>query len=218
MALIHQATIRPTKLELLDAWAPTQPWFEGAPGAGLTLIASFRFDDPDGEVGVETLLVRAGDGPVLQVPLTYRGAPLEGADAWLIATLEHSVLGPRWVYDALGDPVYRTALTTTAFTGGREADQWVESNGAAVQRESTATVIGSGSDVEGPAGKPHIDLVRAPDTDAPDLPPVSDGSRTEILTGTWTDHGTRSAPRALPRVLARVRVPNTKVHDARIPA
>lgn len=200
MALIHKATIRPTKLELLDAWAPTQPWFEGAPGAGLTLVASFRCDDPDGEVGIETLFVRASDGPLLQVPLTYRGAPLEGGDAWLITTMEHSVLGRRWVYDAEGDPVYRAALATTVFTGGREADQYVEADGATVMRESTATVVGSGSDATVPAGEVSIDVVRVPDTDTPDLPPAADGARTGVLTGTWTDHGARSAPRVLARV------------------
>jgi hypothetical protein len=43
-------------------------------------VSAYRFDDPAGEVGIETLLVRRGAGPVLQVPLTYRGAPLAGAE------------------------------------------------------------------------------------------------------------------------------------------
>ena len=206
MALIHRATIRPTKLELLETWAPAQPWFAGETGAHLTLVASFRFDDPAGEVGIETLLVRAGDGPVLQIPLTYRGAPLEGGDAWLITTMEHSVLGPRWVYDAVGDPVYRATLATTVLTGGREADLFVESDGATVPRESTATVVGSGSGASAPVREVHIDLVRVldsgtPDSGAPDLP-VTGGSRTEVLTGTWTDQDQRSAPRVLARVRA----------------
>ena len=198
MALIHRATIRPTKLELLDAWAPSQPWFEGRPGTGTTLVASFRFDDPADEVGIETLLVRAG-GPLLQVPLTYRPAPLEGGEAWLITTMEHSVLGRRWVYDAFGDPVYRAVLAATAFTGGREADQYVVSDGQTVLRESTATVIGSGSDAEAPTDPAHIDLVRLPDTDDPGLPPVHASARSEVLTGTWTENGTYSAPRVLAR-------------------
>lgn len=212
MAILHSATIRPSKLELLDVWAPAQPWFEGETGAPLRLVASFRFDDPAGEVGVETLLVRAGDGPVLQIPLTYRGTPLEGGDAWLISTMEHSVLGPRWVYDAVGDPVYRATLTATVLTGGREADLYVESDGVTVPRESTATVVGSGSGASAPGREAHIDLVRVLDTDTPgagtpgtgtpDLDPVTSGSRTEVLTGTWSDQDRRSAP----RVLARVRV------------
>ncbi|MBI9115581.1 CG0192-related protein [Sanguibacter suaedae] len=203
MALIHQATLSPTKIELLDAWVPTQPWFVGTPGTGVTLVASYRFDDPEGEVGIETMLVRAG-GPVLQVPLTYRGAPLEGGDAALITTMEHSVLGRRWVYDAEHDPVYRAVLARTVLTGGREADQYVEADGATIPRESTATVVGSGTragaDVSD--GNARIDLVRTPGTDAPDLEPLPDGSPVEVLTGTWSEDGELSAP----RVLARVRV------------
>ena len=42
---------------------------------------------------------------VLHVPMTYRGEPLDGADSQLIGTMDHSVLGPRWIYEAIGDPV-----------------------------------------------------------------------------------------------------------------
>ena len=28
-AEVHQSTLTPTKLELLAAWLPTQPWFDG---------------------------------------------------------------------------------------------------------------------------------------------------------------------------------------------
>lgn len=109
MAIIHRATITPTKLELLEEWLGGD-----LPGAsGLQQIGSYRFDDPDGEVGIEALLVTRG-GPVRQVVLTYRAAPLEGADHHLITTMEHSALGQRWVYDAQGDPValaaYQRAL------------------------------------------------------------------------------------------------------------
>ena len=37
--------------------------------------------------------------------MTYRGAPLGGAKAHLIGTMDHSVLGTRWIYEATGDPV-----------------------------------------------------------------------------------------------------------------
>jgi hypothetical protein len=48
----------------------------------------------------------AGDAAVTyQVPLTYRGAALPGAEASLIGTTEHGVLGRRWVYDGTVDPV-----------------------------------------------------------------------------------------------------------------
>ncbi|MBT2533057.1 hypothetical protein J7E83_13185 [Arthrobacter sp. ISL-48] len=96
MALIHTATLNPSKIELLRMWLPNQPWFgEGEP-TDLRRLGSFRFDDPDGEVGIETLLITS-KGAVFQVPLTYRDTPLQEAEASLIGTSEHSVLGRRWV-------------------------------------------------------------------------------------------------------------------------
>ena len=152
MALIHRAQLRPSKLELVELWLRTRPWFAGDSSATLTSVAAYRFDDPAGEVGIETLLVRAGDGPVLQVPLTYRDAPIEGGEAWLIGTMEHSVLGRRWTYDASGDPVYIAALAAAIFCGGTQADEYVDVDGELVFRESTATVAGSGSaDAPAPA-------------------------------------------------------------------
>ena len=101
MALFHLATITPTKTELIAEWAPTQPW--GPPGdVPIDVIGSYRFDDPDGRVGMETHLVNAG-GTLLQVPLTYRDEPLDGAADALITEMQHSVLGTRWVYDGLRD-------------------------------------------------------------------------------------------------------------------
>lgn len=144
MALLHHSTLTPTKIELVEGWAPSQPWFRGEAGAGLANVAAYRFDDPEGSVGVETILVRAGDGPVMQVPLTYRDAPLAGADASLIGTLEHSVLGTRWVYDAVGDPVYLTTVATAIATGGTEAEMYFEVDGKKELREPTARVAGSG--------------------------------------------------------------------------
>lgn len=109
MAIIHRATISPTKLELLEEWL-------GSDLAGdeeLRQVGSYRFDDPEGEVGIEALLVTRG-GAVRQAVLTYRAAPLDGAEGHLVTTMEHSVLGRRWIYDGAGDPValaaYRRAL------------------------------------------------------------------------------------------------------------
>ena len=106
MAVLHHATITPTKAELIAGWMPFRPW--GPPSADpISIVGSFRFDDPEGRVGLETHLVTAGDA-LFQVPLTYRDGPLAGAEDALIATTEHSVLGTRWVYDGLGDPVRMT--------------------------------------------------------------------------------------------------------------
>ncbi|MEZ5330463.1 MAG: hypothetical protein R2991_00080 [Thermoanaerobaculia bacterium] len=118
MGIFHRAVIVPTKEEVLAQWVPTQPW--GAPAGLLDVIGSYRLDDPDGRVGMEVFLVAAGDA-VLQVPLTYRDEPLEGADAALLTGMQHSVLGHRWVYDGLCDPLFLTVLAAVAMTGQGEA-------------------------------------------------------------------------------------------------
>jgi hypothetical protein len=145
MAILHRAELTPSKIELVQSWAPHQPFFPVDVATELSVAASFRFDDPEGEVGIETLLVRVSDGELLHIPLTYRGAPLAGAGPWLIGTMEHSVLGSRWVYDATGDPVYLAELGTAAATGGTEVQQFVTVEGVLVPRESTAHARGSGS-------------------------------------------------------------------------
>jgi hypothetical protein len=198
MALLHQADLRPSKLELLAAWLPTREWDRGPAGAGLTRVAAYRFDDPAGEVGIETMLVRAGDGPVIQVPLTYRGAPLDGADRWLIGTMEHSVLGPRWVYDGCGDPVYAAALAATIHGNASQAEEFIEIDGELIRREPLMSVSGSG---DGTADAPAIEAVTRVDdgdptlivTEAAELTvirildvPSSPAAATELtLTGTW---------------------------------
>jgi hypothetical protein len=131
-------------MELLSAWAPLQPWC-GAPAVPtLQPVGAYRFDDPEGEVGIETHLLRNADGQVLQVPLTYRGEPMAGAEASLVGTTQHSVLGERWVYDACGDPVYAQALATAMLTGGTQADLEVVTDKGYERRQATTTVIGSG--------------------------------------------------------------------------
>ncbi|WP_091470040.1 CG0192-related protein [Paenarthrobacter nitroguajacolicus] len=139
MAIIHKATLSPSKLELIADYLPKQPWFiqDGSP----ELIGAYRFDDPAGEVGLETHVVTAGER-VYQVPLSYRGYALAGAEEWLIGTMDHSVLGKRWVYDACADPIYVKALATAILTGQKEAELIVD--GELGPRPSTVTVKGSG--------------------------------------------------------------------------
>lgn len=143
MALIHKATLTPSKLELLTAWLPGRPWFTG--GAEIQQLGAYRFDDPAGEVGIETFLLQADDGSVLHVPVTYRGAPLTGGEEFLIGITEHSVLGTRWVYDGCGDPVWANALCTTVLTGGTQVEELVDVEGRLEPREATAKVSGSGT-------------------------------------------------------------------------
>ncbi|NKY43011.1 maltokinase N-terminal cap-like domain-containing protein [Nocardia cerradoensis] len=123
MAVVHHTTLEPGKLELLTAWLPTREWFTGTT-PHLHKAGGFRLDDPDGEVGIEHMLVvDTADArrPVYHVPMTYRGAPLPGADAALIGTSEHGVLGTRWIYDAAHDPVALAQMA--ALLSGRAVAQ-----------------------------------------------------------------------------------------------
>lgn len=109
MAIIHHTTLKPTKLELLTDWLPTRPWYRGGTDAPvLSKSGGFRLDDPEGEVGIEFMVATdtSTPGPTAYLaPLTYRGAPLDGAEHGLVGTMEHGVLGRRWVYDGCHDPV-----------------------------------------------------------------------------------------------------------------
>jgi Maltokinase N-terminal cap domain len=101
MAIVHNATLSPSKHELITTWLQGQPW---AGSGEVELVGNYRFDDPAGEVGVEAFVIRRGES-LLHVPLTYRGAPLGDTDEHLVGTMQHSVLGPRWAYDGCADPV-----------------------------------------------------------------------------------------------------------------
>ena len=144
----HTATLSPTKQELVEAWLPSRSWAEGRRVAAK--VAEYRFDDPDGEVGVETILWRTDDGTVLQTPLTYRSAPLDGAEAHLVGTTDHSVLGQRWVYDGCADPVWAATLVDTISTGGQQAQMYIEQDGRRVDVPPRMQVRGSGSDDSAP--------------------------------------------------------------------
>jgi hypothetical protein len=143
MGIVHQATLTPSKQELVESWLPSRGW-----AAGRTIaekVAEYRLDDPAGEVGVETILWRADDGAVLQTPLTYRAAPLEGAEEHLIGTCDHSVLAQRWVYDGCGDPVWATTLVAAIRTGGSQSPMFFEQDGERVDIPARMQVRGSGS-------------------------------------------------------------------------
>ncbi|MBD2758366.1 1,4-alpha-glucan branching protein GlgB [Yimella sp. cx-573] len=126
MAILHKASLSPSKKEMIEGWIGGQRWYTGKSGTpALTVLGSYRFDDPAGEVGVEVSFVldTSGASPTLyQVPLTYRGAPLEGAEHALLGTSEHSELGTRYFYDGCHDPVFAATLLSTILTGGRHAD------------------------------------------------------------------------------------------------
>jgi hypothetical protein len=142
MATLHRATITPTKAELITEWVPSQPWGPSAADP-LAMIGSYRFDDPDGRVGLETHLVSTGTN-LVQVPLTYRDEPLEGAEDALITRMEHSVLGTRWVYDGLRDPRFVVMLAAVAMTGQGEALGMVQVDGRWIIAPSNVRIHGGG--------------------------------------------------------------------------
>jgi hypothetical protein len=211
MALLHRAELHPTKLELLAAWLPQRPWYRGPATPRLHRVGSYRFDDPAGEVGIESLIVHAGDGSLVQAPLTYRAAPFDGGDRWLVGTAEHSVLGRRYIYDACGDPVFASALANIMATGAGQAEEFMDNEGRLERLEPTVRVSASG----GAPTPPTIDAVARVDDDDPTLivagsvelavVRVLDGARAAppdqplTLTGTWRDQSD-------PVVLAYARV------------
>ena len=107
---IHRgATLTPHFRDFLPEWVSRQPWYQGTGTPQLRPVGYYRFEDQNGEVGIETHLLSDG-ASLYQLPLTYRGAPAPGQEAALISTTEHSVLGTRWIYDATADPAWVAEL------------------------------------------------------------------------------------------------------------
>ncbi|MFG3010002.1 1,4-alpha-glucan branching protein [Streptomyces cinerochromogenes] len=189
MAVIHQTTLKPTKLELLTDWLPTRPWYRGGPDAPvLEKSGGFRLDDPEGEVGIEFMVATDTSAPertAYLAPLTYRGAPLEGAEHALVGTMEHGVLGRRWVYDGCHDPVLVAELL--ALIEGR-AQAMAQSISDTPDHEVTRSYGGSPLDLAGFTPEPaddrdgtrlavprgavlHVHRVLTPVAENPPLPP-----------------------------------------------
>ncbi|MBU3869855.1 1,4-alpha-glucan branching protein [Streptomyces sp. 4503] len=147
-----------TKLEILTPWLPGQPWYAAARRAPeLSRAGGFRLDDPEGEVGIEFMVVRddAGDRPAwCHVPMTYRAAPLAGAEQALIGTTEHGALGQRWIYDGAHDPVLVGQLLALLQS---RAEPQAQSVSDTPDPSVTAEVTGAGLDVlAGGAGFPAV--------------------------------------------------------------
>ncbi len=144
MAIVYpQATLTPSKRELMQAWLPSRSWYDGH--ADRKPVGSFRFDDPAGEVGCEGFLLGAEGVPTLFLPLTYRGAELDGAEKHLVGTTEHSELGPRWVYDGCADPVFIGELVRAVLTGGTGVDHEYDIGNGPESLPTNAQVQGSGN-------------------------------------------------------------------------
>ena len=82
----------------------------------------------------------ASAGTVYHVPVTWRAHEL--AEGSLIGTLEHSLLGTRYCYDAPTDPVYVAELVRVIREGDEDAD--IVPAGSEQPNEPTIDVVGSG--------------------------------------------------------------------------
>jgi hypothetical protein len=150
MGIVHRATLSPSKQEIVERWLPSRSWAVGR--TIVEKVAEYRYDDPAGEVGVETILWRLDDGAVVQTPLTYRAEPLAGAEEHLITTTDHSVLGERWVYDGCGDPVWASTLVAAILTGAPQSQMFLEGeDGQRIDVPPRMQVRGSGDADTAPA-------------------------------------------------------------------
>jgi hypothetical protein len=186
MAIIHKTTLTPGKLELLAGWLPDQPWYRRGREPELAKAGGFRLDDPAGEVGIEFMVVTDGSGDsavCYLAPLTYRASALAGADGALVGTTEHGVLGRRWVYDGLADPVLVGQLV--ALLQGRAQPQAQSVSGTADPTVSCVPVAGgaplaveSAVAANGPLGTElRVDAVREEGTVSEENTVGEDGAR-----------------------------------------
>jgi hypothetical protein len=183
VANVHPgATLVPHFRDFLPAWVARQPWYQDTGTPSLSPVGYYRFEDPAGEVGVETHLVTDGS-TLYQIPMTYRGSPMtnptpDAAEA-LIATAEHSVLGTRWFYDGTADPVWRSELLRLVRTNG-------------VSDPSGKRGVGP-AEARGHLLQPHecsadtvtIDLRRVLEAD----PPADELNAVGVVTGIWHPDG-----------------------------
>ena len=119
MAIFQVATNTPPKSELIREWLHRQPWGPTS-DEPVEPVGSFHLDDPEGEVGMQVFVVRAGT-TLFQVALTYRDRPLPDAENSFLGEMEHSVLGTRFVYDAIGDERFIMVLAGVAVSGYGQA-------------------------------------------------------------------------------------------------
>ncbi|MET3860659.1 hypothetical protein ABIE38_001581 [Dietzia sp. 2505] len=190
-AEIYDAVLSPGKLELLRSWIRHQSWFDGDP-AQLEQVTAYRFVDPDGEVGMEAFLVSDG-ARTFHVPVTYRGAELPGAQDALVGTLEHSVLGRRWVYDAPADPVYVAEVRRVVSHRDTAADHLAVEDGTVTPSPVNVRGGGDGATGDGDAdAAPQVIRVISEENDAEADCPLIGSPGT--LSGTWEDaDGSHSA-------------------------
>ena len=107
-AIIYDATLNPTKDELLSEHSPiVEP------------LGSYRAVDRDGEVGIEVLVGRDANDALRQFGVSYREAGAKLDDE--LTPMDHSVLGARSVAPLTTDPVAVRELIQTILVGGEGA-------------------------------------------------------------------------------------------------
>lgn len=172
MAVVYNATLAPSKPEFLESWLDRQSW--GGSGE-IEILGSYRFDDPEGRVGVESFLIRRAKA-VLHIPVTYRDAPLEAVAAELVDTVDHSVLGKRWIYDATTDPVGLACFTRALAGDQQQATMEIYENGEFLGVREPAVRVRRDAGDPAAAGEPRVARV---------LDRSLDGA--ERLIASWTD-------------------------------
>ena len=213
--IFRNASLTPSKPEAVARYIQRRWPDAGATAENITLLASYRFDDPAGEVGTEVHIVHDAGGRTLQVPLTYRGAPqpemegtgLDGEEGAELLTMEHSELGTRWVYDGLSDRVFVAGLLG-AISAGSGGAAYVDAETGEEFTSGRAEVRGTGTPSEVqlsdslPAPMPSETSVTLDLGDATltfnsvldtDFPATDSGSSTDsaagtpgLLLGTWS--------------------------------
>lgn len=162
--------------DLLHRWMPHQRWYPAkGRGVGLRRVGGLRLEDPSGEVGIEVHVVALDSGDrldVVQVPLTYRAAPLPGAEHALVGESDQSGLGHRWIYDAPHDPAFVDALLARLVLapGAARPPAGAPSRVLSGEQSNTSVVV----DAEGPdpvivklfrtlhgGGNPDVDVLAA---------------------------------------------------------
>lgn len=150
---------------------------------------------------------RAPGAKTLQVVLTYRDAPVEGAEADLISTMEHSVLGLRSIYNGTSDAVAVACFRRALLGEQQQAVEEVWDNGQRVgARQPTIrlSVV--------PGQPPEADAVPVIATDLDLLPKHSPGPR---LRAEWSDgrcDRRRYGPRRPALAAVKARAPEWR-HD-----
>ncbi len=136
---------------LLHTWLPRQRWYP-AKGRGVSLhqVGGMTLDDPDPTVEVEVHLVGLDSGgrfDVVQVPLTFRSEPLEGAGSALLGRTAHGRFGERWVYDGPHDPAYVAALLRSldAAPGSRVPDPGSPGRVLSGEQSNTSVIVADGT-------------------------------------------------------------------------